>query len=248
MDDVRNTIEALATNGARRTLSTLSLPSRTENGNGITNGDGVRNGHIPNGNDTQNGHEIPNGHDPSKLVNGTNHASVYVTRKSIPNGTTQEQSMQETANHVHSYQTPSKYELLVWSARDESTLTTMLQDQEQYFTANIHGPGHRLNQLAYTLAARRSVMNWRSFAVVGADEVAEGPAKIRPSKGVRVSREKGIAFVFTGQGAQYKRMGLELLQYPVFKSSLARADDVFFALGSKWSVTGKSCSLNLSSA
>ncbi|KAG8157435.1 hypothetical protein KVR01_012819 [Diaporthe batatas] len=225
MDDVRNTLESLATNEARRALTILPLPSPTQNGNGIPNGDGI-----------PNGHQIPSGDETPVCANGTSPLSVNCSQKPIPKGIARAKSENEAANHVRSYHTHSKYELLVWSARDEAALTTILQDHERYFAANIHGPGHRLEQFAYTLAARRSVMNWRCFAVVGMDDINEGPARFRLSKQVRVSREKAVAFVLTGQGAQYARMGLELLRYPVFQSSLIRANKVFSEMGSGWSV------------
>jgi acyl transferase domain-containing protein len=44
--------------------------------------------------------------------------------------------------------------------------------------------------------------------------------------------------VFTGQGAQYSKMGLELIQYPVFMSGLQEADKVFRAMGADWSLFG----------
>lgn len=246
MDDVWNTIEGLASNDARRALTTLDLPRPTQNGNGISNGNGIPNGNgISNGNGIPNGHHISNGVKASVQTNGTSHESISATQEPIQNGMTQEKP-KETANNMRSYHAPSKYELLVWSAKDEANLNTVLQDHEQYFAANIQGSGHRLEQFAYTLAARRSVMNWRSFAVVGVDEVAERSARIRPAQAVRVFREKGVAFVLTGQGAQYVRMGLDLMRYPIFQSSLARADDVFSALGCEWSVIGKNCSLDLS--
>lgn len=245
----------LAVNGARRTLAPLSPPKPAQiengipNGNGMLNGHGLPNGHdIPNGDGLSNGHVVTNGHATPNGVNGagtpnglngSKHASVGVKQKPIPQTSTQEEPTQETADHVPSSPKASSYELLVWSAKDEATLTKMLQDHEQYFTTNIYGSAPRLEKLAYTLAARRSVMNWRCYSVVSTDMSAENPARLQPSRGVRPSREKGLAFVFTGQGAQYARMGLELLQYPVFESSLAKADSFYHQLGAEWSILGK---------
>ncbi|KAJ0117477.1 hypothetical protein J7T55_003893 [Diaporthe amygdali] len=252
MDDAQGMLAILAVNGARRTLAPLSPPKPAQiengipNGNGMLNGHGLPNGHdIPNGDGLSNGHVVTNGHATPNGVNGagtpnglngSKHASVGVKQKPIPQTSTQEEPTQETADHVPSSPKASSYELLVWSAKDEATLTKMLQDHEQYFTTNIYGSAPRLEKLAYTLAARRSVMNWRCYSVVSTDMSAENPARLQPSRGVRPSREKGLAFVFTGQGAQYARMGLELLQYPVFESSLAKADSFYHQLGAEWSI------------
>lgn len=132
-----------------------------------------------------------------------------------------------------------EYQLLVWSARDEAALARMLTQFEQYSQSRVRGSRNRLRQLAYTLNARRSVLTWRSFAVVATAAPTED-WRLVPSKGVRPSREKALAFIFTGQGAQYAKMGLELLRYPVFQSVLSRVDAIFNTLGADWSLLGES--------
>ncbi|KAI0836347.1 hypothetical protein F5Y06DRAFT_298710 [Hypoxylon sp. FL0890] len=138
--------------------------------------------------------------------------------------------------------------LLIWSAADASAIDRMLQAYDQYYLMHIAGNHHKLDQLAYTLAARRSFMAWRSFAIVDDDDnppdtenteqdVANVVKSLSPSKPVRMSSdETGIAFVFTGQGAQYAGMGLTLLRYPVFEHSLRKSDDTFTNLGCNWSL------------
>ena len=84
-------------------------------------------------------------------------------------------------------------------------------------------------------------MTWRSFAVVGAD-ATNSHVSLSNSNLVRSSRETGIAFIFTGQGAQYAKMGMELLQFPVFESTLDKASRVFRDLGVQWSLLGKNTS------
>lgn len=117
-----------------------------------------------------------------------------------------------------------------------------------YFEANIAGRDDKLSRLAYTLASRRSGMAWRKFAVVddsfGTDttsDEARGTSldfPTEPSIRTSVSPDgrDGIAFIFTGQGAQYAGMGLELVRYPVFEESLRRSDDMLANLGCAWSV------------
>jgi acyl transferase domain-containing protein len=108
----------------------------------------------------------------------------------------------------------------------------------------MHGDPNFLGDLAYTLAARRSLMAWRSFSVVdgqGESEILDLPA----AKCERAARDVGVAFVFTGQGAQYANMGMELLHYPIFKATLTEADRIFQELGAEWSLFGKQSILPL---
>ncbi|KAF2463775.1 FabD/lysophospholipase-like protein [Lindgomyces ingoldianus] len=56
---------------------------------------------------------------------------------------------------------------------------------------------------------------------------------------VRSSLETQLCLVFTGQGAQYAKVGLELMQYPVFMSALSEANKVFQAMGAGWSLFDK---------
>lgn len=95
-----------------------------------------------------------------------------------------------------------------------------------------------LSNLAYTLSTRRSLLNWRAFAVT--DSVSSAATalsdSLSPSTFSIPSKAPVLNFVFTGQGAQYARMGLGLLQYPAFKQSLEDCDSNLASLGCSWSV------------
>lgn len=116
----------------------------------------------------------------------------------------------------------------------------MLQAFEAYFADHIAGNGRKVSQLAYTLAARRSMLAWRSFAVPVAGEIDGLPnCSLHPTKPSRSSTEQlGAAFIFTGQGAQYPAMGIDLLIYPTFVESLKRSDAILRGLGCEWSHFG----------
>jgi acyl transferase domain-containing protein len=131
-----------------------------------------------------------------------------------------------------------QYRLLVWSAKDEEALKRTIQGYVPYLETHLQDP-ESLDQLAYTLSARRSIMTWRSFAVVRSDDEDKASALSTPPL-VRSSphADAGLAFIFTGQGAQYANMGMALVEYPVFRSAMEEADTVFRDLGADWSLFG----------
>ncbi|KAI1318470.1 acyl transferase domain-containing protein [Xylariaceae sp. FL0255] len=138
-------------------------------------------------------------------------------------------NMNGCLNGASSVITPVKPRLLIWSASDESALNRMLQGYNTYYADRVQGSQTKLDQLAYTLAARRSEMTWRTTE----------SSLCQP--GVRASIKKALAFVFTGQGVQYAQMGLELLEYPEFKAALLEANEIFKRLGCEWSILDALC-------
>ncbi|KAI0856789.1 hypothetical protein F4860DRAFT_528792 [Xylaria cubensis] len=123
--------------------------------------------------------------------------------------------------------------LLVWSASDEKALHRTLQQYESYIKT--YDAGETVKRLAYTLASRRSHMLWRAFSVISDDFITMSP-RLPISRSVRTSTDVGIAFMFTGQGAQYVNMGLGLLQYPVYEATLKRIDNIYRDIGCEWSI------------
>lgn len=58
-------------------------------------------------------------------------------------------------------------------------------------------------------------------------------------KPIRSSEDLGLAFVFTGQGAQYINMGLGLEQYPVYRETLENINEIYSSFGCSWNLFGK---------
>jgi acyl transferase domain-containing protein len=124
--------------------------------------------------------------------------------------------------------------LLVWTAADENAVKRTIEGYKIFYAESVASDPVKLDRLAFTLAARRSKMLWRSFAVVTNEE----EKALSLAKPIRSSTETGLAFVFTGQGAQYVNMGWDLVQYSVFAETLRQIDDIYASLGCKWSIFG----------
>lgn len=91
-----------------------------------------------------------------------------------------------------------------------------------------------LNDLAYTLACRRSIFSWR--ATCTAFTVNDLLQNLQSLKAVQVRNRSSLAgFVFTGQGAQWLGMGKSFINFPIFKKGLEDATEYMSSiLGSKW--------------
>ena len=136
-------------------------------------------------------------------------------------------------NDINGHQERSRPRLLVLSAQDKDGLERVRTPLTQYVQATakvLEGDGKGeetfMAELAYTLSERRSRLAWKTYRLASSatetvtvlnDE--ESPALVAQS-----SRAPRIGFVFTGQGAQWPRMGVELMAYPAFKDSVEAAD------------------------
>ncbi|KAL9081942.1 MAG: hypothetical protein Q9159_006883 [Coniocarpon cinnabarinum] len=123
--------------------------------------------------------------------------------------------------------------LLVWSSADESGVERLANAYEKYFE---HNKGmlcakERFEDLIWTLNARRSHLMWRSYAIANTAEDLRATMATGLSKPIRSGDPQQLAFIFTGQGAQYAQMGLSLLNYPIFYDSLAKSQAILKDIG-----------------
>jgi acyl transferase domain-containing protein len=130
---------------------------------------------------------------------------------------------------------PSTGKLVVLSSYDQEGVKRTTDCLKEYVQTKQHDHEFRLEDLAYTLASKRTSHPWKSFAIAStADDLLQSldnvPAPVRSSD----ASSPNIAWVFTGQGAQYAKMGSGLLAYPAYKASLERAAAVMKSLGCTW--------------
>ena len=92
-----------------------------------------------------------------------------------------------------------------------------------------------LADLAYTLAIRRSSLDWKSFAVARSiTDMQDLTRKL--SKPLRSRVESKVGYIFTGQGAQFAGMSKELFGFPTFLNSLRRSEMFLDDFGCRWSL------------
>jgi acyl transferase domain-containing protein len=170
------------------------------------------------------------GHD----LSGYHHCTVVpsIENASVVNGATNLSKTGHPNDARVNFEGPK---LLIWSAADKGAIQRMIGNYHEYYKAHVAGDNGTLDQLAYTLAERRSVMPWRTFAVVeNSEEILSLTEAVRAPNG-----QPRTAYIFTGQGAQYTGMGLELLKYPAFQESLQKSQRILDSLGSEWLIIGK---------
>lgn len=121
--------------------------------------------------------------------------------------------------------------LLVWSAPDKKGAERLVKQHAESLIDKCPDWA----SVSYTLAAKRTTFSWRSFAVID-PRSSHLAGSITASNPTKVAQNARVAYVFTGQGAQYHGMGAELLSFPAFLKSLTASDKILSALGCSWSV------------
>ena len=123
--------------------------------------------------------------------------------------------------------------VLLFSANDETSLRSYSKTIIRHF-ANLNVKV-KLNDLAYTMAERRSHHLHRAYVIATSTEFEEDSfkfGKIRPIP-------PKIGFIFTGQGAQWSQMGRSLVEtFPKARALLEYLDTVLQSLPEppKWSL------------
>ncbi|TVY91443.1 Reducing polyketide synthase [Lachnellula willkommii] len=133
-------------------------------------------------------------------------------------------------NHTNGNHIAISPQLFVLSSHDQDGISRLCNAYKQYLPSMKDA----LYNLSFTLAAKRTQFNWRTAIIANSTESLQ-VALDEKQQVARVAVETGLAFVFTGQGAQWARMGMELMHYPIFRQSLEAADAYLKTLGCSWS-------------
>ncbi len=206
----------------------------------------------------------------SGFDNRISHSVPDYLAKSTPNGTTQDftndkskSSMNRHANgdvkpytngYVNGDERPHNNlndkdrevmrRLFLFSAQDKEGLKRTKQALANHLLNKLGDESLNtqtyLADLSFTLS-RRATLQWRTS--ITASSIQQLWENLRNDANVSITRARDhprIGFVFTGQGAQWPKMGIELMVYPVFRESIQAADEYLKAACScSWSVEGE---------
>jgi acyl transferase domain-containing protein len=127
-------------------------------------------------------------------------------------------------------------QIFILSAFSEKSLLSAAANLQEWVFK--HQPdAQTLKGLSYTLALHRSRFPWKCSAVASTAEELTSQLKHVNSLKTKVDSAVHIAFVFTGQGAQWHGMGVELISgSKVFEHSIATSDKLLKSLGCAWSL------------
>ena len=127
-------------------------------------------------------------------------------------------------------------QLLVFSAKTQESLRQQFLNNTQY----LEKYPDRVFDMAYTLNQRREHHVYRTFCTVGSDG-AMGRAAATAKTPTTIP---DLVMVFSGQGAQWPRMGKELILTNVnFRRDIGEMDSILRSLQHPpaWSIEGQSC-------
>ena len=127
--------------------------------------------------------------------------------------------------------------ILCFSADDQQGIQRQVEQLLEYIKR--HEDESVLDDLAYTLGQRRSKLKHKLAIQCNSMRGLQSSLESFQYKPAQIEGYRNLAFVFTGQGAQWPKMGRELLAYPAYKKVFQAADDHMIKLGAAWSLFGK---------
>ena len=132
-----------------------------------------------------------------------------------------------------------KPRVFVISGYDESSCIEQVNSLRKYLLTK-QNVSHEnfMADLAFTLNERRTNFAWK--AAVTGSSLKDVISSLSNNVKIRNSLPKpSLAYIFTGQGAQWVGMGKELFQsYPVFQATISKIDRILLDLGASFQIYG----------
>ena len=95
--------------------------------------------------------------------------------------------------------------------------------------------------IVHTLCARRSRFAWSAAIPASSPDALRHKLSNNDFKAARRSEEPSLAFVFTGQGAQWAAMGKDLIHmFPQYRRTLEEIGWLIKKFGADWDIISKS--------
>ncbi|KAL4935935.1 hypothetical protein BDV06DRAFT_233836 [Aspergillus oleicola] len=134
---------------------------------------------------------------------------------------------------------PATPRLLVWSAVDQAAISKLKSAYAGFLKTKspvMTDPSAFLD-MVYTLARKRTLHSWRLYAVgTNSEDLGVPMVNSNPVQAAASAAPGSLAFIFTGQGAQYARMGYGLLALPFFQNRFGQLDRLLEDIGCEWSL------------
>lgn len=141
----------------------------------------------------------------------------------------------DTTNYSQVVSSYSKSRLFVVSARSKRAVIAVIKGIRKWVSERHHNTNFGFQDLEYTLSCRRSIMPYR-FSFVAEDnlELFSATANDIDHQIRRIPPSIRIAFLFTGQGAQWYVMGRELMSNSTFRESFTASSKILQDFGASW--------------
>ncbi|KAL3488130.1 hypothetical protein BJX62DRAFT_253516 [Aspergillus germanicus] len=134
---------------------------------------------------------------------------------------------------------PAIPRLLVWSAADKTALSSLNSAYAVFLKTKtpILADSSVFLDMVYTVTQKRTLHSWRSYAVgTDSEDLSQSIDKANRVPAFAAAVPGSLAFIFTGQGAQYPRMGHGLLALPFLQNRLRELSSILHDIGCKWSL------------